>query len=141
MSLILDPVREYLSRDYSTTGLPAKNLAQILRSFLLFAMLFNRTDAKLSLTSWVEEVLSKYPVLFTLIECPNVDFLPPFGSYFDFVNHFRIRPREQYARSALLPKGKNVNKRKKELGTDGKHVEAKPDKYATKNVGNPSSIE
>ena len=51
MSLNLDPVVEYLSRYYSTTGRPAENQAQILHSFLLFAMLFNRTDAKLGLTA------------------------------------------------------------------------------------------
>ena len=76
MSLNLDSVGEYLSQYYSNTGRPAKNQAQILRSFLLFAMLFNRTDAKLSLTSWVEEVLPKDPVLFALIGCVSVDSLP-----------------------------------------------------------------
>ena len=79
MSLNLDSVGEYLSQYYSNTGRPAKNQAQILRSFLLFAMLFNRTDAKLSLNSWVEEVLPKDPVLFALIGCVSVDSLPPLG--------------------------------------------------------------
>lgn len=71
ISLNLDPVGEYLSRYYSKFGRPAKNQAQILRSFLLFAMLFNRTDAKLSLTAWVEDVLPNDPVLFVLIGCPT----------------------------------------------------------------------
>ena len=134
MSLNLDPVGEYLSRFYSSTGRPAKNQAQILRSFLLFALLFNRTDAKLSLTSWVEDVLPKDPVLFALIGCPCVDSLPPLGSYFDFMNRFWGGPRELYARSSLLPKGKNGKKPKKELGADGKLVEPEPDKFATKDL-------
>ena len=134
MSLNLDPVGEYLSRFYSSTGRPAKNQAQILRSFLLFALLFNRTDAKLSLTSWVEDVLPKDPVLFALIGCPCVDSLPPLGSYFDFMNRFWGGPRELYARYSLLPKGKNGKKPKKELGADGKLVEPEPDKFATKDL-------
>lgn len=97
-------------------------------------MLFNRTSAKLSLTSWVEEVPPKDPVLFTLIGCPSVDSLPPLDSYFDFMNRFWNKPREQYARSSLLPKGKNGKKSKKELGADGKLVEPEPNKYATKNL-------
>ena len=134
MSLNLDSVGEYLSQYYSNTGRPAKNQAQILRSFLLFAMLFNRTDAKLSLTSWVEEVLPKDPVLFALIGCVSVDSLPPLGSYFDFMDRFWGGSREHYTRSSLLPKGKNGKKPKKELGADGKLVEPEPDKYATKDL-------
>lgn len=68
-------------------------------------MLFNRTDAKLSLTSWVEDVLPKVPVLFALIGCPSVNSLPPLGSYFDFMNRFWGDPGKQYARSLFSPGG------------------------------------
>lgn len=87
MSLNLDPVGEYLSQYYSSFGRPSKNQVQILCSFLLFTLLFNCTDAKLSLTAWVEDVLPNDPVLFALIGCPILDSLPPPGSYFDFMDH------------------------------------------------------
>ena len=134
MSLNLDPVGEYLSQYFSNFGRPAKNQAQLLRSFLLFALLFNRTDAKLSLTAWVKDVLPNDPVLFALIGCPTLDSLPPLGSYFDFMNRFWNGPREHYARTSLLPKGMNGKKPKKELGADGKLAEPEPDKYATKDL-------
>ena len=73
-------------------------------------------------------------MLFTPIGCPSVDFLPPLGSYYDFMSRFWYGPREQYARSSLLPKGKNGKKTKKELGADSKLVEPDPDKYATKDL-------
>lgn len=68
MSLNLDPVGEYLSQLYSATGRPARHQAQILRSLILFAFLFNRTDARLSLTVWVREVLPSNPVLTALTD-------------------------------------------------------------------------
>lgn len=116
MSLNLDPVGEYLSQYFSNFGRPAKNQAQLLRSFLLFALLFNRTDAKLSLTAWVKDVLPNDPVLFALIGCPTLDSLPPLGSYFDFMNRFWNGPRKHYARTSLLPKGMNGKKPKKGIG-------------------------
>lgn len=134
MSLNLDPVGEYLSQFYSNTGRPAKNQAQILRSLLLFALLFNRTDAKLSLTSWVEEVLPKDPVLIALVGSSCAADLPPLGSYFDFMDRFWKGSQEQYGRYVLLPKGKNGKKPKKELGPDGKLIEPEPEKYATKDM-------
>lgn len=41
----------------------------------LISLIFT-TDARLSLTSWVEGVLPKDPLLFAFIGCPSVDSLP-----------------------------------------------------------------
>ncbi len=57
LNMNLDPVMEFISKFYSSAGRPAKNQAQILRSLILFVLLFNRSDAKTSLTSWVRDVL------------------------------------------------------------------------------------
>lgn len=134
LSLNLDPIGEYLSRFYSRGGRPAQNQAQIFRSFLLFALLFNRTDAKLSLTKWVRDVLPYNPIFISLIGCRSAETLPPLGSYFDFMNRLWKGPRENYSRSCLLPKGKNGKKPKKIIGTDGKLVEPEPEKFLTRDM-------
>lgn len=113
MALDLDSVGEYLAQFYSATGRPAKNQAQILRSFILFAFLFNRSDAEFSLTSWVGEVLPNDPVLIALIGCSSSQQLPAIGSYFDFIDRFWKGPRDNYGRSSLLAKGKNGKSPKK----------------------------
>lgn len=86
-SLNLDPIDEYVARFYSPCGRPAKHQAQILRSFILLALLFNQTSAKLSLPLWVE-ALSKNRELAALIGRRSTDELPPLGSYFDFMDRF-----------------------------------------------------
>ena len=45
LSLNLDPLSDYLTPFYSAEGRPAIHQAQILRSLILFTLLFNRTDA------------------------------------------------------------------------------------------------
>lgn len=134
MSLNLDPVGEYLSRLYSTTGRPARHQAQILRSLILFAFLFNRTDARLSLTVWVREVLPSSPVLTALTGCCCADDLPPLGSYYDFMNRLWNASRDDYSRTCLLTKNKNGKKPKKVIGSDGKLIEPEPDTYATRDM-------
>lgn len=134
MSLDLDPVGEYAAQFYSATGRPAKNQAQILRSLVLFTLLLNRTDARLSLTAWVRDVLPRSSVLAALIGCTSVDSLPPLGSYYDFMDRFWGDPRENYKRSALLPAGKNSKKPEKEIGADGKLADPEPLKYSTKEL-------
>ena len=134
MSLNLDPVGEYLSQFYSATGRPAQHQAQILRSIILFAFLFNRTDARLSLTVWVRDVLPSNPVLTALAGCRCAGDLPPLGSYYDFMNRLWNSPRDNYSRTCLLPENKNGKKPKKVLGPDGKLIEPEPDTYATKDM-------
>jgi hypothetical protein len=97
MSLNLDPVGEYLSQFYSDTGRPAQNQAQILRSLILFAFLFNRTDAKLGLTGWVKTVLPFNPIFVALVGCRCADDLPPLGSYYDFMDRLWNGSRENYS--------------------------------------------
>lgn len=120
LNLNLDPLPEYITGFYSRGGRPAQHQAQILRSLILFTMLFNKTKARTSLTLWVREVLPKSIALTVLTGCTSTDDLPPLGSYYDFMNRFWLAPRNDYSRRALLPAGKNGKKPKKLIGPDGK---------------------
>ena len=120
LNLNLDPLLGFLPRFYSKTGRPAKNQAQILRSLILFALLFNETPAKTNLTSWVTEVLPNSISLTILTGCTCTQDLPPLGSYYDFMDRFWLAPRTAYSRHSLLPEGRNGKKPDKTLGTDGK---------------------
>ena len=51
--LNLDSIADFIPSFYSAAGHPTKNQAQILRSLILFVLLFNRTSARTSLTVWV----------------------------------------------------------------------------------------
>ena len=85
-----DRAMEFLLPFYSTTSRPAKNQPQILRSFILFFLLYSKGLAKLSLTLWVDR-LKGDRVLAALIGCP-ADSLPPLGSYFDFMDRLWAAP-------------------------------------------------
>lgn len=134
LNLNLDPVMEYISGFYSSGGRPAIHQAQILRSLILFVLLFNRTKAKTSLTLWVNEILPCSPSLMILSGCISRDDLPPLGSYYDFMNRLWLAARSNSARRSLLPSDKNSNKPKKEVGTDGKLVEQDPSLPDTKKI-------
>ena len=88
LNLNLDAILEYILPFYSPGGRPTKNQAQILRSLILFVLLFNKTPAKTSLTLWVTEVLPNSIALTILIGCTCIQELPPLGSYYDFMNRF-----------------------------------------------------
>lgn len=120
LSLDLDPLLDYIPGFYSPGGRPAKHQAQILRSLILFTLLFNKTKARTSLTLWVREVLPRSFALTVLTGCPGPDDLPPLGSYYDFMDRFWMGPRDRYSRTALLPPGRNGKKPKKLIGADGK---------------------
>ncbi len=122
-NLNLDLLLDYIPSFYSDGGRPAKHQAQILRSLILFVLLFNKTKAGTSLTSWVEDVLPNSISLTLLIGCTSVEELPPLGSYYDFMDRFWLGSREHYSRFALLPAGKNGKKTKKSFGADGKLIE------------------
>ena len=134
LSLNLDSLGELLSQRYSPVGRPAEHQAQIFRSFLLFTMLLNRTDAGCSLTKWVNSVLPSNPVLIALIGCSSREDLPPLGSYYDLMNRLWDGSRDSYKNSSLLPAFKNGKKPKKNIGPDGKLVEPEPDKHSTKQL-------
>ena len=68
---------EFLLPFYSSTGRPAKNQPQILRSFILFFLLYSEGLAKPSLTLWVDR-LKDDRVLASLIGC-TTNLLPPLG--------------------------------------------------------------
>lgn len=120
LNLNLDPLLDYIPGFYSQSGRPAKHQAQILRSLILFVLLFNKTKARTSLTLWVREVLPNSISLAVLIGCSSLDELPPLGSYYDFMNRFWMGTRNLYSRTALLPAGRNGQKPKKLIGADGK---------------------
>jgi hypothetical protein len=123
LNLNLDSVFDYIQSFYAEGGRPAKNQAQILRSLILFVLLFNKTQAKASLTAWVRDILPCSISLTVLIGCSSADELPPLGSYYDFMNRFWLGSRAGYSRKALLPSQKNGKKPKKVIGSDGKLVE------------------
>ena len=97
-----DKAMEFLLPFYSYTGRPAKNQPQILRSFILFLLLYSDGLAKPSLTLWVDRLRGDR-VLASLIGCTQ-DSLPPPGSYFDFMDRLWAAPATGlYARDQLLP--------------------------------------
>ena len=137
LNLNLDPLLEYITGFYSGSGRPAKHQTQILRSLILFTMLFNKTKARTSLTTWVREVLPNSIALTVLIGCTSTDDLPPLGSYYDFMNRFWLAPRDDYSHNALLPAGKNGKKPKKTIGSDGKLIEPEdPSTVTTRDIVN-----
>ena len=107
-NLNLDAIAEYISKFYSAGGRPAKNQAQILRSLILFVLLFNKTPVKTSLTTWVRDVIPNSVSLIILIGCTSKEELPPLGSYYDFMKRFWLAPRNIYSRNSLLPADKNI---------------------------------
>ena len=66
LALNLDPVRDYIARFYSGTGRPAKNQAQILRSLILFVLLFNKTPARTS-PHLMDGFAMSFPIPFPLL--------------------------------------------------------------------------
>ena len=101
-----DKAMEFLLPFYSNTGRPAMNQPQILRSFILFFLLYSDGLTKLSLTLWVDR-LKHDRVLAALIGCAP-DSLPPLGSYFDFMDRlWTAPPTDLYARDKLLPASRN----------------------------------
>lgn len=103
---------EFLLPFYSTTGRSAKNQPQILRSFILFLLLYSNGLSKPSLTLWVDR-LKDNRVLAALIGC-TLDSLPPLGSYFGFMDRlWDAHATDLYARNKLLPTtAKNLISRK-----------------------------
>ena len=106
LGLNLDSIADFIPGFYSAAGRPAKNQAQILRSLILFVLLFNRTSARTSLTTWVRETLPGSIALTVLVGCTSSDQLPPLGSYYDFMNRFWLASRDIYSRSEERRVGK-----------------------------------
>ena len=135
-SLRLDPALDIILPLYSLAGRPAKNQAQIIRSMVLFTFLLGKTAASYSLTAWVRNVLPNDPLLSALVGCGSPADLPPLGSYYDFMHRLWGASRDAYTRDALLPKGKNGKKPKKEIGEDGKLKESESESPSTVTLKN-----
>lgn len=120
-----DTVMAFLLPFYSTTGRPAKNQPQILRSFILFFFLFSQGLTPPSLSLWVDRLKSDR-VLAALIGC-TTDSLPPLGSYFDFMDRLWAAPASDlYSKGKLLPSSWNNRKPEKPKGKKQKAQESRP---------------
>ena len=106
--LDLDPVMVHLAPFYSTTGRPALNQPQIIRSLTLMLHL-----GVTSLTRWLNHLASDDLLAF-LIGC-SPSSLPPLGSYFDFIDRLWLRNPafERLGRKDLFPAHKNLKPSKK----------------------------
>lgn len=136
LNLNLDPLLEFIPQFYSNGGRPAINQAQILRSLILFVLLFNKTPAKTSLTAWINDILPYSISLTVLVGCTSAKELPPLGSYYDFMNRFWMASRTPYSRNALLSAGTNVKKPEKVIGSDGKLDDNDDDTVSTRDIVN-----
>ncbi len=120
-----DRAMEFLLPFYSSTGRPAKNQPQILRSFILFFLLYSKGLTPPSLTLWVKRLESDR-ALAALIGC-TTDSLPPLGSYFDFMDRLWTAPTSDlYSRNKLLPSSWNSKRPEKPKGNKQKAQESKP---------------
>lgn len=120
-----DRAMAFLLPFYSSTGRPATNQPQIIRSFVLFFLLLSMGLTPPSLTSWVAR-LKHDRVLAALIGCP-LGSLPPLGSYFDFMDRLWTAPStDLYSRRKLLPASWNRKKPDKPKGKGQKALETKP---------------
>lgn len=120
-----DSAMDFLSSFYPPYGRPALNQPQILRSFVLFFLLFSMGLTPLSLSKWVTNLKSDR-LLATLIGC-QCHSLPPLGSYYDFIDRlWSAPPSDLYCRKKLLPASWNSKKPGKPKGKGLKASEAKP---------------
>jgi hypothetical protein len=120
-----DRAMDFLLPFYSSTGRPATNQPQIMRSFILFFLLLSMGLTPPSITAWVTR-LKQDRVLAALVGCP-VHSLPPLGSYFDFMNRLWAAPStDLYSRKKLLPASWDRKKPEKPKGKGQKAPEAKP---------------
>lgn len=118
-----DIALEFLLPFYSHTGRPAKNQPQILRSFILFFLMVSMGLTPPSLTLWVKR-LQKDRVLAALIGC-KPHFLPPLGSYFDFMDRLWLcTVPGLYSRRKLLPASWNSKKPDRPKGKHQKALES-----------------
>ena len=107
LSLNLDPVMELLKPLYPDTGRPASNQVQILRSFILFCLLWSAGFIRCGLTAWVNSVLPNDLVYLALAGISRTS-MPPLGSYYDFMNRlWLVRDRSRYSRSSVFADFKN----------------------------------
>ena len=97
-----DIAMRFLEPFFSHTGRPAINQPQIIRSFILFAILVSLGQVANSLSLWVKRLESDR-VLAALIGCaPST--VPPLGSYYDFMDRlWHSSTPDIYGRNHLLP--------------------------------------
>ena len=120
-----DRAMDFLEPFYPPMGRPATNQPQILRSFVLFFLLFSMGLTPSSLTRWVER-LKHDRVLATLIGC-TLHSLPPLGSYYDLMNRLWTAPKtDLYGRGKLLPASWNSKKPERPKGKGQKASESHP---------------
>ena len=132
ISLNLDSAGAFLSKLYPPIGRPAIHQAQIIRSFVLFFLLYHDGLVPLSLTRWVE-IIKEDELYSTLIGC-SLGSSPPLGSYYDFMDRLWAAPQsDRYKRNKTFPSNKNKSKPKKPKGKGEKASERK--QGITKRIG------
>lgn len=106
--LDLDPVMEHLAPFYSSTGRPALNQVQLIRSLVLMLHL-----GITSLSAWIHR-LAADDLLAFLIGC-TPGSLPPLGSYYDFMDRLWLQdPQfEKLGRNDTFPAHRNKKPGKK----------------------------
>lgn len=118
-----DKAMGFLLPFYAHSGRPALNQPQILRSFILFFLLFSKGMISSSLTLWVRR-LQHDRVLAALIGCSPTS-LPPLGSYYDFMNRLWTAPSSDlYSKNKLLSASWNSKKPVKPKGRHQKALES-----------------
>ena len=123
-SLNLDTAGLFLGKLYPPIGRPAIHQAQIIRSFVLFFLLFRDGLVPLSLTKWVD-ILKEDELYSILIGC-RLGSSPPLGSYYDFMDRLWAAPQsDRYKRNKTFPSNKNKSKPKKPKGKGEKAPERK----------------
>lgn len=120
-----DAAMQFLEPRYSSTGRPALNQPQILRSFILYSLLVALGLIPLSLSLWINRLKSDR-VLAALIGCTTRS-LPPLGSYYDFIDRLWDAPDSDiYGRNKLLPASWHSTKPQKPNGRKQKAQERRP---------------
>lgn len=131
-SLDLNTAGTLLSGLYPPIGRPAINQPQIIRSFVLFFLLYRNGLVPLSLTKWVK-ILKEDTLYSILIGCPSGSS-PPLGSYYDFMDRLWAAPdSDRYSRSKLFATDKNKIKPQKPNTKGEKAPESK--QGITKRIG------
>lgn len=120
-----DNAMQFLLSRYSSTGRPALNQPQILRSFILYSLLVSLGLVPLSLSLWIDR-LKADRVLAALIGC-TTHSLPPLGSYYDFMDRLWDAPASDiYGRNKLLPASWHSTKPRLPKGKKQKAQERHP---------------
>lgn len=137
--LNLDPLKPFISKYYSTTGSPAKNQPELIRSFILMSEL-----RIYSITKWVKK-LQANEILCLMIGLSRSD-IHQVGSYYDLINRvwlsnldvdyefehslhsFRRKPAKKLEKNKKQPsRHPGIIQKFVDLALQGKTFESRPE--------------